>query len=274
MAVLDAELRGCGVPLADFLWTRSRTAGSDLGTRPTLVPAGVAVGAASSIAELVEEVGQRIEEGYRRVKLKIKPGWDVAPVRAVRDLIGDQVGLQVDANGSYAGVDPAPLHQLGEHRLLLIEQPLGDDDLIGHAALAATLSTPICLDESITSPDAASSAIALRACSVLNVKAGRVGGYLHAVEIHDRGMEAGLALWCGGMIESGIGRAANLALASLPGFSLPGDLSATDRYWRSDVSEPVELLPGGMLAVPSGPGLGVEVNLAALGGAVWRELLR
>jgi O-succinylbenzoate synthase len=234
----------------------------------------VAVGVPDSIRQLAEEVTRRIDEGYRRVKLKIHPGWDVAPVRAVRDLIGDQFRLQVDANGSYAGMDLAPLHQLDPFGLLLIEQPLGDDDLVGHAALGAAIGTPICLDESISSPDAATSAIALRACSIINVKSGRVGGHRQAVEIHDRGVEAGMPLWCGGMIESGVGRAANLALATLPGFCLPGDLSATSRYWRNDVCEPVELMADGMLAVPEGPGLGIEVNLGALGGDVWRELLR
>lgn len=263
-AVLDAELRARGVSLADHLWSAStwRPTGDPPPERPERVPAGVAVGISGSVPELLAEVGRRVDEGYRRVKLKVHPGWDVEPVGAVRAEFGD-LALQVDANAAYAPLGPSAieaLKALDRFGLLMVEQPLADDDLVGHAALARAIGTPVCLDEAIVSLDTADTALALGACSVVNVKAGRVGGYLEAVRIHDLCAAAGVPVWCGGMLETGVGRAANLALATLANFALPGDLSASDRYWATDVvADPVRLEPDGTIRVPQGPGCGVEV---------------
>lgn len=244
MAVLDAELRAAGHSLADHL-----------GGVRTHVDAGVVVGITDDLGALLDAVDARVAEGYRRVKLKIQPGWDVEPVAAVRARHPDLL-LQVDANGAYTLADADHLARLDGFDLALIEQPLADDDLLGHAELGRRLRTPICLDESITSAHAAAAAIALGACGVVNIKAGRVGGYLEARRVHDVCQAAGVPVWCGGMLETGLGRAANLALASLPGFTLPGDLSASARYYDPDLTEPFTLHDG-RLAVPTGPGLGV-----------------
>jgi O-succinylbenzoate synthase len=245
-AVLDAWLRTRQTSLADYLGaTRQRVA------------CGVSVGIMDSIGALLDAVTGYLEDGYRRVKLKIEPGWDVEPVRAVRERFGDQLVLQVDANTAYARGDIEHLAGLDPFGLLLIEQPFDTEDLLGHAALARAVRTPICLDESIESARLAEDAISLGACSIVNIKPGRVGGYLEARRIHDVCRAAGVAVWCGGMLETGIGRAANLALAALPGFILPGDTSASRRYFHRDVTTPFEL-DDGMLAVPTGPGIGVE----------------
>ncbi|HLI00634.1 MAG TPA: o-succinylbenzoate synthase [Acidimicrobiales bacterium] len=270
-AVLDATLRLAGRPLAAHLAAAADPPATEL---PATVPAGVAVGVAGDVDALMDEVAGYVADGYRRVKLKIHPGWDCRAVEAVRERWpARQLPLQVDANGSYALVaDPAAaLRPLEAAELLLIEQPLGDDDLLGHAALAAALRTPVCLDESITSPAAAATALSLGAAGVVNIKAGRVGGLAEAVQIHDRCRAAGVPVWCGGMLETGVGRAANLALAALPGFTLPGDLSAADRFWAEDiVTQPVRLRPDGTVAVPTAPGLGVELTSALDGVSVDR----
>ncbi|MDP9072942.1 MAG: o-succinylbenzoate synthase [Actinomycetota bacterium] len=248
LAVLDAELQAAGVSLARRLG----------GTRDR-VTAGVVVGLTGSLPALVDGVAARVDQGYRRVKLKIHPGWDVEPVLAVRARFAE-LQLMVDANGSYQRSDAAHLRRLDAAGLLCLEQPLEPDDLVGHAALAAELSTPVCLDESVTSLATATTAIALGACRVVNIKAGRVGGYLEAVRIHDLCRAHGLAVWCGGMLETGIGRSANLALASLPGFSYPGDLSASDRFFVEDICEPVVLDADGTIAVPDAPGIGAVLR--------------
>ncbi len=245
-AVLDAELRTAGVSFADHL-----------GAVADRVPAGVSVGIHPSVPALLDAVGGYLDEGYLRIKLKIEPGWDVEPVRAVRERFGDDVLLQVDANTAYRLADARHLARLDDFGLLLIEQPLPEDDVRGHAALARQLRTPVCLDESIVSARSAADAIALGACSIVNIKAGRVGGYLEARRVHDVCAANGVPVWCGGMLETGLGRAANVALAALPGFVLPGDTSASRRYYASDLTEPFEL-DGGHLAVPTGPGLGRE----------------
>jgi O-succinylbenzoate synthase len=244
MAVLDAELRAAGMSYAAFLGgTRSR------------VPAGVSVGIMDSIPRLLDAVDGYLDIGYVRVKLKIQPGWDVEPVRAVRERFGD-VALQVDANTAYTRADAARLlAPLDDFDLLLIEQPLAEDDLVGHAWLAERLRTPLCLDETITSARMAADALALGACSIINIKAGRVGGYLESRRIHDVCAARGTPVWCGGMLETGLGRAANLALAALPGCTLPGDVSASDRYYARDITEPFRLDDGHM-RVPDGPGIG------------------
>jgi O-succinylbenzoate synthase len=248
-------------------WGRrhDRSFASLLGSTRAAVPAGVAVGVTGSVDELLAAVGGYIDEGYRRVKLKVHPGWDVEPVAAIRRRFGPDLALQVDANGAYARCADAAgaLAALDPFDLQLIEQPLAEDDLAGHAALARAVSTPICLDESVTSVATAVLALDLGACSVINVKPGRVGGYLEAGRLHDLALARGVPVWCGGMLETGLGRAANVALAALPGFTLPGDLSASRRYYARDLTAPFELHDGHLL-VPTGPGLGVEVDEDAL----------
>jgi O-succinylbenzoate synthase len=235
----------------------------------TSVEVGVAVGmtGSGSVADLLDTVAAHVEQGYRRVKLKIEPGWDVEPVRAVRATFGPDLKLQVDANGSYTLADAPALARLDEHDVLFIEQPLADDDLAGHARLAGMVRTPICLDESITSTASAADALDRGACTVINVKPGRVGGYLEAKRLHDMAVARGAGLWVGGMLETGIGRAANLALAALPGFTFPGDISATDRYYTGDVTQPFVLGADGRIDLPTGPGIGAQIDRAALAAA-------
>jgi O-succinylbenzoate synthase len=211
-----------------------------------------------SIPELLEAVEGYLETGYLRIKLKIEPGWDVEPVGAVRERFGDDLLLQVDANTAYSLGDAGQLAKLDPFDLLLIEQPLDEEDVRGHAELAKRITTPVCLDESIVSARAAADAIAIGACAIVNIKPGRVGGYLEARRIHDVCVANDVPVWCGGMLETGLGRAANVALAALPGFTLPGDTSASDRYYRRDLTAPF-VLDHGHVAVPDGPGLGVEV---------------
>lgn len=245
MAVLDAELRAASVSFATcFGAVRDR------------VPSGVSVGIMDSVPALLDAVGDYLDAGYVRVKLKIEPGWDVEPVRAVREKFPD-VLLQVDANSAYRLADAGHLAGLDPFELLLIEQPLAEDDLRGHAELARHLTTPICLDESVTSARAAAEAIALGACRIVNIKPGRVGGYLEARRVAAVCAGSGVPAWCGGMLETGLGRAGNVALAACAEFTLPGDVSASDRYFTQDIVPPF-VLEGGHLAVPSGPGLGVD----------------
>jgi O-succinylbenzoate synthase len=233
----------------------------------------VSVGIASSVEALVAAVSGYVDAGYRRVKLKIEPGWDVEPVGAVRAHFPDLL-LQVDANGAYTLADTTVFAALDGFGLLLVEQPFGDDELAAHATLARRMSTPICLDESITSAARAVEAIDRGACSIVNIKAGRVGGYLEAKAVHDACVERRVPVWCGGMLETGIGRAANLALASLPGFTYPADLSASDRYFTADLTRPF-VLEGGGLAVPGGPGIGVEPLPDRLAGCTtWATTVR
>lgn len=251
-AVLDAQLREQGTSLSDHLG----------GVRDHVL-AGVSVGITGTVEELLDVVGAHLDQGYGRIKLKIEPGWDVVPVSAVRDRFGDDLDLQVDANCAYGPADIAHLLQLDPYRLVLIEQPFAADDLDTHAHFAARSTTPVCLDESIHSAADAARALRSGAASIINIKAGRVGGYLEARRIHDVAQASGAPVWCGGMLETGVGRAANVALASLPGFLLPGDISASSRYYATDVTEPFELVNGG-LDVPTGPGLGVSVSDEAL----------
>jgi len=270
-ALLDAELRAAGIPMADFLASLSR-----LGEPPKpVVVAGVAVGLHTSLEELLDEVERYVEEGYLRVKLKIAPGWDDTPLAELRLCWPDLV-LFADANGAYAEMSPAEvaerLGRLDGHGLACIEQPLGDDDLAGHRELARQLRTPLCLDEALTSVASVRAALDMGACSVVNVKAGRLGGYLEAVRVHDLCADRGVPVWCGGMVETGIGRAANVALAALPNFILPGDLSASGRFFERDLAGPLGLGPGGTIPVPGGPGSGVTVSQEALRTfATWRR---
>jgi O-succinylbenzoate synthase len=247
MALLDAELRARGESFAHRF-----------GAVRDAVDCGVSVGIHPSIPELLETVGGYLAQGYRRIKLKIKPGWDVEPVRAVREKFGD-VPLQVDANTAYRESDAQHLAALDEFDLLLIEQPLPEEQVLGHARLARVVRTPICLDESIHSYQAAVDAIELRACAIVNIKPGRVGGYLEAARIHDLCARCLIPVWMGGMLETGLGRAGNVAMAAMSNFTLPGDTSASDRYYHRDITRPF-VLEDGRLRVPTGPGLGVDVD--------------
>jgi O-succinylbenzoate synthase len=246
MAILDAQLR-----------RERRSLASYLGAERDRVACGVSVGITGSIDALLEQVEGYVSRGYRRVKLKIEPGWDVEPVTAVRKAFPD-VPLSVDANAAYRLADLPVFLALDALDLMMVEQPLGFEDVLEHAELQRHIATPICLDESIRSVQDLRAALSVGACRVVNIKAGRVGGLLEAREIHDVALSEGIPVWCGGMLETGLGRAANVALAALPGFTLPGDTSASDRYFEQDLTEPFVLEPDGTLRVPSGPGLGVE----------------
>jgi O-succinylbenzoate synthase len=225
------------------------------------VQVGVSIGIQATIDELLETIAQRLGEGYRRIKVKIEPGWDVSAVAAVRDRY-PEVSLMADANSAYDLEDAAHLKRLDQFRLLMLEQPLAPGDLLDHAALQAELSTPICLDESIEDARQARHALQLKACRVINIKPGRVGGFAESKRIHDLAHAANVPVWCGGMLETGIGRAANVALASLPNFRLPGDISASDRYWAEDIIDPPFVLAkDGTLPVPNRWGLGVRPKL-------------
>ena len=253
-AVLDAELRAAG-----------RSMAAHLGATRDRVPVGVSIGILPTIDDLVETAGRHLAEGYARVKVKIKPGWDVEPIRALRAAHGPDFGLQVDANAAYLPGDTDHLRRLDEFDLLLIEQPFPEERLVDNVDLVATIDTPVCLDETIVSEAVAVDAIRLGAADVINIKPGRVGGHLAGRAIHDHCVAAGVPVWHGGMLETGVGRAANLALAALPGFILPGDISASARYWRQDiVTEPAVLEPDGTMRVPDGPGIGVTVDLDVL----------
>ena len=250
MACWDLLAQSRGVPLADALGHRGAQH----------VEAGVSLGIEPTIDALMEQVARHVGDGYRRVKLKIRPGWDVEPVRAVREAF-PALALQVDANGGYAPEDCDRLAALDGYDLLMVEQPFAADDLLAHAALARRIATPVCLDESVTSVAVLRSALALKACAIVNVKVSRLGGIGPAVAVHDACREAGIPVWCGGMHEFGVGRAANLAVASLPGFTLPSDVSGSDKYYRADVVTPPIRAEGGMVAVPRGrPGIGLEVD--------------
>ncbi len=228
------------------------------------VEVGVSVGLQESPQRLVEVVEGYLKQGYARVKIKIKPGRDIGDAQAVRKAF-PSLRLQVDANSAYTLESSAELSPLDDLDLMLIEQPLAEDDLWDHRQLQARLRTPVCLDESITSPRLARQALEMKACRVINIKPGRVGGLSQGIAIHDLCRAQDIPVWCGGMLETGVGRAANLAIASLPGFTLPGDISATDRYYHEDITQERFILnPDSTIDVPDGPGLGVSINSYAL----------
>ena len=247
-AILDAQLRDQKISLAKYL-----------GATKSKVECGVSVGIANNLEALIEEVKSYVDAGYRRIKLKIEPGWDYKAVKTIRNLYPD-IPLQVDANQAYSRADGKLLAKLDEFNLLLIEQPLDEHDILGHALLAKEVKTPICLDESIISLQAAEDSLALKATTIINIKPGRVGGYIESKKIHDLCVKNNIPVWCGGMLETGIGRAANLALAALPGFTLPGDTSASARYFKQDITTPF-VMDDGYLTVPTGPGIGIEPDL-------------
>ena len=248
-AVLDAQLRAAGVPFS-----------AAIGSTRNIVPSGVSVGIFDSIDALVTAVGNYLNDGYVRIKLKIEPGWDIEPVRVIRETFGDDVPLQVDANTAYTRDDGPLLARLDRFNLLLIEQPLPEDDVTGHAIIAKQVGTPICLDESIVSAKAAIDAIERGACSIINIKAGRAGGYLEGVRIDEVCRDRGVPVWCGGMLETGVGRAMNLALAARPNFTYTGDVSASERFWRKDIVTSPVRLENGHVRVPTGAGNGVEID--------------
>lgn len=245
MAILDAQLLAAGMSFKRYLGvTRDR------------VPSGVSVGIQDSIPALLEAVDGYLAEGYLRIKLKIRPGWDIEPVRAVREAHPD-IALQVDANAAYTLADADHLAGLDNFDLLLIEQPLGEEDMRHLSLLARRIKTPLCLDESVVSAASAEDAIAWGSAAIINIKPSRVGGYLEARRIHDVALAHGTPVWCGGMLETGIGRAANATLAGLPGFTMTGDISASRRFFRQDITEPIELVDGHIL-IPDAPGLGAR----------------
>ena len=248
-ALWDAEARRKAVSLATLISGSRRE-----------IACGVSIGIKSTLDELVAAVRTELAAGYQRIKIKIRPGWDLEPVRRLRQEF-PRIRLMVDANSAYRLDDWAMLKQLEGFYLMMIEQPLGWDDIYSHAQLQAKLETPVCLDECIHSFEHARAAIELRACKIINIKLGRVGGYAQAIRIHDLCREHGIPVWCGGMLESGIGRAHNIALATLPNFTLPGDVSASKRYWTRDIIQPpVETTAHGTIAVRDQPGFGYDLD--------------
>ena len=264
MALTAALAERARKPLATFLG----------GVRDR-VETGVSIGIQATTDELLENIGARLAEGYRRIKVKIEPGWDVTAIAAIRERY-PEITLMADANSSYDLDDAAHLAQLDPFRLLMLEQPLAAGDLVDHAALQRQIRTPICLDESIESARDARHALQLGACQVINIKPGRVGGFAESRRIHDIALSGGVPVWCGGMLETGIGRACNVALATLPNFRLPGDISASDRYWAEDIVEPPFVLQkGGTIAVPTRWGLGVRIKVDLVDRlTVRREMIR
>jgi O-succinylbenzoate synthase len=269
-AVLDKDIKGHNMAKAAVemgCWGVAAEAGSVslsalLGGTRDRVATGISLGIQREPALLVQRARSAMAAGYRKIKVKIQPGQDIEYVSAVRDAIGSAIDLMADANSAYTLDQADHLAQLDAFSLIMLEQPLGDDDLVRHAQLQARMSTPICLDESITSVDRAEDMIFLKSGQIINIKAGRVGGLSVSRAIHDICRNAGIPVWCGGMLETGIGRAYNVALASLPGFSLPGDLSPSARYWARDIVTPEWTMDSdGMVRVPGDrPGIGVTVD--------------
>ncbi len=245
------------------------------GTRDR-VPTGISIGIQASPEELVARARAAVKAGYKKIKVKIQPGQDVEYVAAVRAALGKHIEIMADANSAYTEAHTNHLALLDEFDLLMLEQPLGDDDLVRHARLQKKIRTPICLDESITSVERAEDMITLGSGRIINIKPGRVGGFTASREVHDVAQRAGMPVWCGGMLESGIGRAYNVALASLPNFSMPGDLSPSARYWHKDIVSPEWTMDDeGMVPVPVTPGLGVAVDTEMIDGlTVRRDELR
>ena len=248
MAIWDLHARNEGRPL-------SRVLG---GTRDRIA-SGVSIGIQDSFDQLMEKIEKELAAGYQRIKIKIKPGWDVEAVERVRGKFGN-IPLQVDANAAYSLDDTDLLARLDPFGLLLIEQPLDYDDVMDHAVLQRRLKTPVCLDESIHTVRIARDAIDAKACQIINIKPGRVGGHQASIELHDLCAAHGIPVWHGGMLESGIGRAHNIHLASLPNFTLPGDIAASKRYYEPDlIDPPIDIAKDGTIAVPTSPGIGVNI---------------
>ena len=255
-----------------FAKQRGETLSRVLGGTRDRIASGVSIGIQRSLDELAAKVERELAAGYRRVKIKIKPGWDVDAVETLRARFG-AIPLMVDANAAYTLADADHLAQLDRFDLMMIEQPLDYDDIADHAALQRRLKTPICLDESIKTVGIARAAIAAGACRIINIKPGRVGGFAESIRLHDLCASQGIPVWHGGMLESGIGRAANVHLSTLPNFSLPGDIAASKRYFDPDLIEPpIEVAADGTIAVPTGPGIGVTIRHDRLEAATIRRL--
>ena len=249
-AVWDLEARIKNIPLWQLIGGGARRE----------IPCGVSIGIQDSVPQLFEKIETELAAGYQRIKMKIKPGWDVDVVRQVRERF-PSIKLMADANSAYTLADIDHLRKLDDFYLMMIEQPLAHDDIIDHAVLQAQLQTPICLDECIRTAHQAAQAIRLHAGGIINIKLGRVGGFAEAKRVHDVAQAANIPVWCGGMLEAGIGRAHNIALASLPNFVLPGDVSASKRYWKRDIIEPaVETTPRGTIELRDGVGFGYEID--------------
>jgi len=235
------------------------------------IPCGVSIGIQNSIEELLDKIQREVDAGYQRIKVKIKPGWDVNVLERIRNQF-PSIALMADANSAYTLADLPHLKLFDRFFLMMVEQPLGWEDMIDHAKLQREMATPICLDESIHSADDARKAIEIGACKIINIKLGRVGGYTSARDVHDVCRAHKIPVWCGGMLESGIGRAHNIAMSSLPGFTLPGDVSASRRYWREDIITPeVTVSTQGTIRVPQTPGLGFTPHLARIEKATVRK---
>jgi O-succinylbenzoate synthase len=249
-AIWDLEARMKGIPLHQAIGGGARQE----------IPCGVSIGIQDTVDQLLGKIETEVNAGYQRIKLKIAPGWDIDVLRRVREVFPG-IKVMADANSAYRLADAEHLRKLDEFHLMMIEQPLAHDEIIDHVKLQAKLETPICLDECIRSAHQAEQAIEMRACRIINIKLGRVGGFTEAKRVHDVCQKHNVPVWCGGMLESGIGRAANIALSTLPNFVLPGDVSASKRYWTRDVIDPwVEVTPRGTIVVPNGPGLGFEID--------------
>jgi O-succinylbenzoate synthase len=261
VAVWDLESRMNRVSLATHIGGGARKE----------IPCGVSIGIQESVPKLLEKIETEINAGYQRIKMKIKPGWDVDVIRQVRHKF-PKILLTADANSAYRLSDADHLKRLDQFDLMMIEQPLGHDEIIDHAELQSKLRTPICLDECIRSAHQAEQAIRMKACGIINIKLGRVGGFREAKRVHDVAEAHGIPVWCGGMLEAGIGRAHNIALASLPNFILPGDVSASKRYWARDIISPaVEVSSRGTITVPTGPGFGFDLDMDFLKRVTVRE---
>ena len=252
MAMWDLFARQQNRSLADVLGGTGAAIASGISS-------GVSIGIQDSLDDLVARVETELAAGYRRIKIKIKPGWDLEPVRRLREGFGP-VALMVDANAAYTLNDAQHLARLDAFDLMMIEQPLEYDDIRDHTRLQASLRTPICLDESLETPRQAEEALEVGACRIINIKPGRVGGHMQSIRMHDIAVAHGAPVWHGGMLESGIGRAHNIHLSTLPGFTLPGDVAASRRYFAPDLIDPeIVVRSDGTIAVPTGPGIGVSI---------------
>ena len=259
-ALWDIEAQEKGVPLPKLI-----------GGTLTEIPCGVSIGIQDSVEELIERIDRELQAGYQRIKLKVKPGWDVEVLARVRARF-PRIALMADANSAYTLDDLEHLKSFDRFHLMMVEQPLGWEDLVDHARLQKELMTPVCLDESIHSAADARKALELGSCKIINLKLGRVGGFTSAIEIHDLCRSRRVPVWCGGMLESGIGRAHNIAMSSLAGFTLPGDVSASRRYWAEDIIDPeVVVSAQGTISVPEASGLGFVPNLERIERATVRK---
>lgn len=248
-ACWDLEARRLGLPL----WRH-------LGGVHAEIPCGVSIGIQDTLEALLEKIERELDAGYQRIKIKIRPGWDLKILERVR-LRFPRIQLMADANSAYTLDDAALFRAMDEFNLMMIEQPLAHDDMLDHARLQAQIRTPLCLDESIRSARDARHALDLSACRIINIKLGRVGGHTEALEVEREAVRRGVQVWCGGMLESGIGRAHNIAMSTLAGFALPGDVSASARYWEEDIIDPpVTVTEKGTIRAPEAPGLGFEIK--------------